>query len=199
MSFSGLFEWVSSDILELLTNSVVILIVCLWEMKIKPAIELFKFVGSGNRNMEGLSRVLVIYLGFCATSMHFNWTDASLFWYKGLSKSKPKCVFNDFTAQSNKMRLRLHPEVLERLKLEFWENKMNTLKETWLNIKHMSYLLKQWYMKCSLGSVLSCPMYYRRKTNVETAGFYFIGLGKEVPYRCSFVAVLENLRTTCLF
>lgn len=72
MSFSGLFEWVSSDVLEQLPNYVVVLIVCLWEMKIKPATELFKFGGSGNTSMEGLSRVLVIYLGFCATSMHFN-------------------------------------------------------------------------------------------------------------------------------
>jgi len=37
-----------------------------------PATELFNFVGSGNTNMEGLSRVLVVYLGFCATSIRFN-------------------------------------------------------------------------------------------------------------------------------
>lgn len=178
MSFSGLFEWVSSDILELLTNSVAILIVCLWEMKIKPAIELFKFVGSGNTNMEGLSRVLVIYLGFCATSMHFNWIDPSLFWYEGPSKSKPKCVFNDFTAQSNKMRLRLHPEVLERLKLEFWENTMNTLKETWVNIIAYELSLKTVVYEMFLGVCFVLCHVLQKENKCRNCRVLFYRLGK---------------------
>lgn len=80
MSFSGLFEWVSLDILELLPNYVALLIVSL-EIKIKPATELFKSVRSGNTNREGLNGVLEIYLGFCAASMHFNkWILLSLVW-----------------------------------------------------------------------------------------------------------------------
>lgn len=41
-------------------------------MKIKPATELFKCVRSGNTNRKGLNGVLEVYLGFCATSVHFN-------------------------------------------------------------------------------------------------------------------------------
>lgn len=52
VSFLGMFKWVNSDILYLLPNYVAVLIVCLWEMKMKPATELFKFVGSGATNME---------------------------------------------------------------------------------------------------------------------------------------------------
>lgn len=39
-------------------------------MKSKPETELLKFLG--NTNIEGLIRVLVIYLKFCATSVCFN-------------------------------------------------------------------------------------------------------------------------------
>lgn len=45
---------------------------CLLMRKNKPATELFKYVGSESTNLECLSRVLVIHLGFCVTYMHFN-------------------------------------------------------------------------------------------------------------------------------
>lgn len=117
----------------------------------------------------------------------------------GLSKSKAKCVSNDLTAHSNKMRFKLHPKVLERLKLEFWKNAVNTLEATWLNIIacKLSFKTAVYEMFLEVCFVLSHIL--QRKTNVtEAAGFYFTGLGKEVPYRLSVVAVLENLRTTCL-